>query len=50
MDSSRLIGVFGATTELVFDQTANLAAEAGRDLWMHLARADTEPVLGREFD
>ena len=31
-------------------QTANLAAEAGRELWTHPAGADTEPVPELEFD
>ena len=33
-------GVFEAISELEFDQTANLAVEAGRDQWAHLAGAD----------
>ena len=36
--------------ELEFDQTANLAAEAGHDLWTHLAGADAEPIPELEFD
>ena len=32
--------VFEAISELEFDQTANLAVEAGRDQWAHLAGAD----------
>ena len=37
-------GVFEAIPELESDQTANLAAEAGHDLWTHPAGADAEPV------
>ena len=37
-------GVFEAIPELEFDQTANLAAEAGRDQWTHPAGADAEPI------
>ena len=43
-------GVFEAIPKLEFDQTANRAAEAGRDLWTHLAGADAEPVPDLEFD
>ena len=43
-------GVFEAIPELEFDQTANLAAEAGHDLWTHPARADAEPIPELEFD
>ena len=43
-------GVFEAIPELEFDQTANLAAEAGHDLWTHPAGADAEPVPDLEFD
>ena len=42
-------GVFEAIPELEFDQTANLAAEAGRDLWTHPAGADAEPIPELEF-
>ena len=42
--------VFEAIPELEFVQTANLAAEAGRDLWTHPAGTDAEPVLEQEFD
>ena len=42
--------VFEAIPELEFDQTANLAAEAGRDQWTHPAGADAEPVPELEFD
>lgn len=31
-------------------QTANLAAEAGHDLWTHPAGADAEPITELEFD
>jgi hypothetical protein len=43
-------GVFEAISELEFDQTANLAAEAGHDQWTHPAGADADPVLELEFD
>ena len=43
-------GVFEAIPELEFDQTANLAAEAGNDLWTHPAGTDAEPILELEFD
>ena len=43
-------GVFEAISELEFDHTANLVAEAGLDLWTHPAGADTEPVPELEFD
>ena len=43
-------GVFEAIPELEFGQTANLAAEAGRELWTHPAGADAEPVPDLEFD
>ena len=36
--------VFEAIPELEFDQTANLAAEAGHDQWTHPAGADAEPI------
>ena len=35
--------VFEAIPELEFDQTANLAAEAGHDQWTHHAGAAAEP-------
>ena len=31
-------------------QTANLAAEAGHDLWTHATGADAEPIPDFEFD
>ena len=37
-------GVFEAIPELEIDQTANFAAEAGRDQWTHPAGADAEPI------
>ena len=43
-------GVFEAIPELEFDQTANLAAEAGHDQWTHRAGTDAEPVPDLEFD
>ena len=43
-------GVFEAIPELEFDQTANLAAEAGHDQWAHPAGADAEPIPELEFD
>ena len=43
-------GVFDAIPELEFDQTANLAAEAGHDQWTHPAGADAEPILELEID
>ena len=43
-------GVFEAIPELEFDQTANLAAEAGHDQWPHLAGAAAEPIPELEFD
>ena len=42
-------GVFEAIPELEFDQTANLAAEAGHNLHPHPAGADAEPVPELEF-
>ena len=39
-----------AIPELEFDQTANLAAEAGHDLCKDLAGADVEPISELEFD
>ena len=44
------VGVFEAIPELEFDQTANLAAEAGYYLWTHPAGADLEPIPELEFD
>ena len=35
---------------LEFDQTANLAAEAGHDQWTHPAGVDAEPVPELESD
>ena len=43
-------GVFEAIPELEFVQTANLAAEAGHDQWMHRAGADAELIPELEFD
>ena len=43
-------GVFESIPELEFDQTDDLAAEAGHDQWTHLAGADAKPVPGLEFD
>ena len=43
-------GVFEAIPELEFDQTANLAAEAGHDRWTNRAGADKEPIPELEFD
>ena len=45
-----LEGVFEAIPELVFDQTANVSAEAGHDQWTNTAGADVEPVPELEFD
>ena len=42
--------VFEAIPELEFDQTANLAAEAGHDLGTQTTGADAEPVPELEFD
>ena len=42
--------VFEAIPELVLDWTANLAAEAGHNLWTHLACADAKPIPELEFD
>ena len=42
--------VFEAIPEREFDQTANLAAEAGYHLWTHPAGADLEPIPELEFD
>ena len=41
---------FEAIPELEFDQTANLAAEAGHDQWTHPAGAGAEPNPDLEFD
>ena len=43
-------GVFEAIPELEFDQTANLAAEAGHDQWTHPAGTDADPIPELEFD
>ena len=43
-------GVFEAIPELEFDQTANLAAEAGHDQWTHPAGAAAEPIPELELD
>ena len=43
-------GVFEAIPELELDQTASLAAEAGRVLWTNLTRADADPIPELEFD
>ena len=43
-------GVFEAIPELEFNQTANLAAEAGHDQWTHHAGAAAELVPELEFD
>ena len=42
--------MFEEIPELEFDQTANLAAEAGHDQWTHLAGAYAEPLPALEFD
>ena len=42
--------MFEAIPELEFDQTANLAAEAGRNPWAHPAGTDAEPIPELEFD
>ena len=42
--------VFEAITELEFDQTANLRAEAGHDRLLHNAGVDAEPILELDFD
>ena len=42
--------VFEAIPELEFDQTANLAAEAGSDLWMRPAGSGAVPTPDLEFD
>ena len=38
--------VFEIISELEFDQTASLPAEAGRDIWTHSAGANASPDLG----
>ena len=43
-------GVLEAMPEVEFDQTVNLAAEAGRDPWTHPTGADVEPIAELEFD
>ena len=43
-------GVFEAIPELEFDQTLNLVAEAGPDLWTHPAGGDAESIPELEFD
>ena len=40
----------GPIPELEFDQTANLAAEAGHDHWTHLTCADAKPIPELVFD
>ena len=40
----------GVPGTLTAGQTANLVAEAGRDLWTHPAGTDAEPVPELEFD
>ena len=42
--------MFEAIPALEFDQTANLAAEAGHVLWTQPAGVDTEAVSELEFD
>ena len=42
--------MFEAIPELEFDQTANLAAEAGHDQWTHRPGAFAEPAPDLEFD
>ena len=44
-----LEAVFEAIPELEFDQTANLRAEAGHDLMVHIAGIDAEPIPELEF-
>ena len=41
---------FEAIPALEFDQTANLAAEAGRGRWAYSAGADGEPIPELAFD
>ena len=43
-------GMFEAIPELEFDQTANLAAEAGRDQWSQSALAGAKPIAVLESD
>ena len=43
-------GVFEAIPELEFNQTANLAAEAGHDQWTHPAGAAAKPIPELELD
>ncbi len=45
-----LDAVFESIPELEFDQTANLTAEAGFDLMVHIAGIDAEPIPELEFD
>ena len=45
-----LDAVFEAIPEVEFDQTPNLAAEAGHDRVLHDAGIDAEPILELEFD
>ena len=42
--------VFEAIPELEFDQTANVAAEAGSDLWLPPAGSGAVPTPDLEFD
>ena len=42
--------MFEAIPELEFNQTANLAAEAGHDQWTHPAGAAAEPIPELELD
>ena len=44
-----LEGMFEAIPDLEFDQTANLVAEVGRDLWTHPVGTDAEPIPDLEF-
>ena len=51
LDSSWLLRkVCEAIPELEYDQTANLAAEAARDLWTHPPGAEAEPIPELKFD
>ena len=43
-------GVFEATPELEFDQTANLAAEADHVLWTNPVGADAGLIVELKFD
>ncbi len=45
-----LDAVFESIPELEFDQTANLTAEAGYDLMVHIAGIDAEPIPELEYD